>query len=174
MPRSEMEPGRQTASSPYASSSLGDGTALNDALLLSLARARAAGRRHLIVAYTDGIDTASVLDQLTVSRVARQSASVLHLVLSAPARGGTKTGGDEFVVLREIAESTEGGLSTSFRDAVEALHGVLSEFRQSYALQYTPRGVPERGWHELSVRLNRPNAGKLTVHARQGYFAAPE
>ena len=44
---------------------------------------------------------------------------------------------------------------------------ILDEFRSSYVLRYTPRGVDRPGWHEIDVRIVRP--GSFTVRARKGY-----
>jgi hypothetical protein len=45
---------------------------------------------------------------------------------------------------------------------------VLDEFRQRYLVSYSPSGVPQDGWHELTVRVKGRGA---TVRARPGYLA---
>lgn len=62
-------------------------TALNDALIAALVRAVALDRRHLIVAFTDGMDTFSVVDTAKVVEVARRADAVLHLAISNPSSG---------------------------------------------------------------------------------------
>lgn len=44
---------------------------------------------------------------------------------------------------------------------------VLDEVRASYVLYYTPRGVPDTGWHPISVKVTRP--GNYDVRVRPGY-----
>jgi VWFA-related protein len=44
---------------------------------------------------------------------------------------------------------------------------VMDDFRSSYVLYFTPRGVPERGAHTLQVMVR--GAGNVTVRARSGY-----
>ena len=43
---------------------------------------------------------------------------------------------------------------------------VLDDFRTSYVLSYTPRGVTSKGWHEVAVRTKN---SRYTVRARKGY-----
>jgi hypothetical protein len=49
----------------------------------------------------------------------------------------------------------------------DALASTIRDFRTSYVLQYTPRGVPLQGWHELLVEVKPP--GSFTIRARKGY-----
>jgi len=145
------------------------GTALHDALLLALARRPDAGRRQLLVAFTDGVDTTSVVDAATVASVARRAECVLHLVLS------TGYGTDGGILpptersLRAAAEATGGDLYRpgAFGDAVDAFREVFRDFRQSYVLQYAAQGVARGGWHEIKVRVTRE--GRFTIRARKGY-----
>ena len=43
---------------------------------------------------------------------------------------------------------------------------VLEQFRTSYVLYFTPRGVERQGSHTLEVRVKR---AKVEVRARRGY-----
>ncbi|OFW06910.1 MAG: hypothetical protein A3H96_14740 [Acidobacteria bacterium RIFCSPLOWO2_02_FULL_67_36] len=163
-----------TSSHPvFAIAPLGATTSLHDALLLTLARRQHPGRRHLVVAYTDGEDTSSVLDRPAVNAVARRSESVLHLVLSAGA-GQTAPRPEHIRILRQAAEATGGGVSTRFRDAVDTLKQVFADFRESHVLRYTPTDVKAGGWHEITVRLRRADAQRFTLRARKGYAGGPE
>jgi VWFA-related protein len=145
------------------------GTALHEALLLALARRPDAGRRQLLVAFTDGADTTSVVDAATVASVARRAECVLHLVLSPVygAESGTPLPTER--TLRDTAEATGGELHRpgAFGDAVDAFREVFRDFRQSYVLRYSAQGVAHDGWHEIKVRVTRE--GRFTVRARKGY-----
>ena len=74
---------------------------------------------------------------------------------SARCRSGIagETGG--FVTTVEPGEN----LTTKFRR-------VLEDFRSSYVLYFTPRGVDRAGAHTLEVRVKRPG---VDVRARRGY-----
>jgi VWFA-related protein len=158
------DPGPQLFAAPLPAGA----TSMNDALVLALARARHPGRRHLVVAYTDGADTSSVLETVMVTRVARRSDAVLRIVFAADER---RPPDDTLRLLREAAESTGGGVSESSADAAATLRQVFDDFSQSYILRYTPTGVPSTGWHTIAVRLTRPDADRYTVRARKGYSA---
>jgi VWFA-related protein len=43
---------------------------------------------------------------------------------------------------------------------------VLDDFRASYLLSYTPRGVVPAGWHAITVKVKNP---RYTVRTRKGY-----
>jgi hypothetical protein len=73
------------ASPPIERIRLGDQTSLNDALLFSLARERRPDRRHLVFVFTDGFDTASVLDYGSLPEVASRADALLHIVTVRPA-----------------------------------------------------------------------------------------
>ena len=47
---------------------------------------------------------------------------------------------------------------------------VFSDFRQSYVLRYTPKGVEPKGWHEVTVEV--PGVPAATIRARSGYFGS--
>jgi hypothetical protein len=64
------------------------------------------------------------------------------------------------------AHATGGAVHRTNQPAATLL-STIRDFRTSYVLRYTPRGVPLPGWHELRVQVNRP--GSFTVRARQGY-----
>ena len=56
-------------------------TSIYDALTAALMRTRQADRRQIVMAYTDGIETSSVLDGSALVSVAKRSDSVLHVFL---------------------------------------------------------------------------------------------
>lgn len=142
------------------------GTSINDALLLSLVRAPEPGRRQLIVAFTDGIDTASVSSASDVEAVAREARAVLHIALFGGAEGDGAVR-----LLRAAADQTGGDVyaSETFSNAVDAFKQVFEDFRHSYVLRYMPRGVKAEGWHDLTVSLANPGDRRYTISARKGY-----
>jgi VWFA-related protein len=156
---------------PVEAVTLQGGTSLHDALVLALARGPTQGRRHLVVAFTDGHDTTSVADGETLAYVAARADSVLHLVLSG-AYGTDYTLPPAVKSLREAAEESGGEMHPPgrFNDALGAFRRVVEDFRQSYVLRYGLRGVKGEGWHTLEVKLKKPDAQRYTIQARKGYF----
>ena len=151
-----------------------------DALFVALAHAPAAGRRHLIVAMTDGADCGSLLDGARVLDASGRSEAVLHWIyvsnqgdfdeLSVPA-WCTPSDAREVDYVAESAKRTGGDSHRSrFGDpAVRTFAQILDEFRQSYILRYSANGVTGKGWHPVVVQV--PAQAGLTIKARSGYFA---
>jgi VWFA-related protein len=149
-----------------------------DALILALLHQPAAGRRHLVVAFTDGEDGGSVLDSRTIVDVANRVEAVAHVVL-VQSRNDDAAGRPPIWVatgvdirgldrLSEAAERTGGAVYRSTGRLVTAFETVLGDFRASYLLQYTPSGVTKDGWHEIAVGVTRSET--VSVRARRGYF----
>jgi VWFA-related protein len=151
-----------------------------DALLAAFAHQPESGRRHLIVALTDGEDCGSVANGSQVLGVGARSEAVLHVIyVSSSGEMGeyaigavcSPTNPDGPHVMAKAAEQSGGGIHRSrFGDpAVRTFSEVLDEFRQSYVLRYSPKGVDGRGWHR--VRVDVPGRQGLTIRSRNGYFA---
>ena len=152
-----------------------------DALVVALAHQPDAGRRHLIVALTDGEDCGSVADGRRILEMSGRSEAVLHWIYVSNS-GDTP----DFSIsawctphdAREVdytgatAERTGGRKHRSrFGDpAVQTFAQILDEFRRSYVLRYSPENVPPAGWHR--VRVDVPGQSGLTIKARSGYFGA--
>jgi len=72
----------------------------------------------------------------------------------------------------EVAATATGGMHVrTFRDASieKAIDEIGGELHAQYAVSYTPTGSGEYGYHEIEVRVRRPN---LTVRSRPGYYLA--
>jgi hypothetical protein len=182
---SELQSGVGTAGGfkiPLNQQRVGWGAALADALFYALAWPVSADRRNLVIAFTDGWDTASALEMDKVPRIAGRSDAVLHAVLWATPGDGGSGGGlwtsspesgrrmweESYRALDQSVQRTGGTLQRT-QNAAEALAEIISDFRSSYVLRYTPREAPAPGWHEIRVRVKRP--GNFSVRERKGYEA---
>mgnify|MGYP006271696173 CR=1 FL=1 len=137
-------------------------TALFDGLFVGVAATLAEPGRSLVVACTDGRDTASWLTADEVRDAARRANAVIYVV----AAGAAATAGE----LKDIAETT-GGHVIAVRDASayrDELQRILTEFRSRYVLSFTPTGVPAGGFHTLGVAVKQRG---VSVTARRGYFS---
>ena len=136
-----------------------------------------AGRRRLIVLFSDGQDSSSITDAETLLDVARRTTPTVAVVLTSSARQrpasllrtatklGSATVGD---VADQIAGET-GGFVASIEagdNLTSTFRRVLDQFRSSYVLFFTPTGVDRQGSHTLEVRVKRV---KADVRARRGY-----
>jgi VWFA-related protein len=145
------------------------GTALYDAIAASLMRPSQANRRQLVVAFSTGVDTISILGLDAVESLSGLTDAVVHVVVpvngSSRAREAlladasplknlvTRTGGQIFPA------DADGPIGGAFTRAIE-------EFRTSYVLRYMPEGVPSGGWHEITVIVK---GGPFQLHAKKGY-----
>jgi VWFA-related protein len=70
----------------------------------------------------------------------------------------------------EVATAATGGLyQSTFRDhsIEDAIDQIGAELHGQYILAYQPSGSAQYGYHEIEVRVTRPN---LSVRARPGYY----
>lgn len=174
----------------------GGSTSLYDGLAAAMMRTSAPERRHLIVVYTDGLDTSSMVAPASAQQVATATDAVVHAVIVI----------EDLKALRSVrvppsamtgrtAASVAGGLSVAdeqqlpavrpLHDAVvaptggrvfpideeapvgEAFTAAIRAFRTSYVLRYSPSGVNKPGRHSITVSVTR--AGRYEVRARKGY-----
>jgi hypothetical protein len=143
------------------------GVALVDGLFYALAWPVEPDRRHLVVAFTNGWDKWSTLEPDRLPQLAERSDAVLHAVFwSTPSGAQTREWTESYRLVETAARRTGGTIQTTAQ-VPKTLAGILADFRTSYVLQYTPRDVPARGWHELRVKLRRP--GSFTLRTRKGY-----
>ena len=137
-------------------------TSLIDASFAGMLLAESDVGRGLVIVFSDGLDTSSWLRSKAVLDVAKRSDAVVYGVSAGLARSA------EF--LGDLTEQTGGRLFKleSTRSLSAVFLEVLDEFRQRYLLSYSPSGVPQQGWHQLTVRVKGRSA---TVRARPGYLA---
>jgi VWFA-related protein len=156
-------------------------SSVNDGIMAGLLHRSDVGRRHLVVALTDGEDSGSVVSSGQVRDVAGRAEGVLHMVMMS--RSGASSGGyiwgpmaldrSSAARLREAAELTGGQVHDRLLgnpDPVDTFDRILDDFRASYILRYTPTGVEREGWHEVEV--STPSAPRATIRARRGYYGS--
>ena len=137
------------------------------------------GRRQLVVLFSDGQDSSSISDADTLVDVARRSTPTVAVVLLggvAPAAGGAAAQLDE-AGLGELSAISPIRLparpaaswprSVPEDDVTSTFRRVLEQFRTSYVLYFTPKGVERQGSHTLDVRVKN---AKVEVRARRGYI----
>jgi VWFA-related protein len=163
---------------------IGDGGShLFDSITAAAMKTAEPGRRHLIVIFTDGLDTRSVIPAETRDDVLRHSNAVIDLFaistsgrtnssgviyLGGPNAGTVETVGDYDYVLQSIADAA-GGQFYAMRPgdkAASRLKETIDLFRRHYLLRYRPVGVKSSGWHTLKVTVK---SGRYEVVARRGY-----
>ena len=172
-------------------------TSLYDGMAATMMRPGDPGRRQLVVAFTDGRDSTSIVDEKTTLEIARRTDTVVSIVVpvaAADAEIGRRLAQRNTVdSLRGAANVSAGrgqiigsdGIPTALSQLVAPTGGLviplgtgesisrvfkatLEDFRSSYVLQYTAEGVPDEGWHELAVSVKK--RGRYDIRARKGYM----
>ena len=152
-------------------------SAVFDSLAVALTAPVPVGRRQLIMLFSDGQDSSSISDAETLLDVARRSAPTVAMVLAStstkrPAslqRSATKLGTATIADLADQIASDTGGYVVAISpgdNLTSTFRRVLEQFRTTYVLYFTPKGVDRQGTHTLEVRVKR---AKVDVHARRGY-----
>lgn len=165
------------------------GTALHDALLLASTLTNADRRPAVVVAFTDGADTASWTTAPTLVRALEAANVVVFPVGAGLAELPTSLAAlqpslyltsrtwlspdptDAPRLLDRLARATGGSFIRVGRpDALaRTFTEIIDRYRSRYVLSYTPTGVgKDDGWHRIEVKLKGQRG---SVQAREGYVA---
>ena len=148
-------------------------TALYDALGVYLDGTAFQAGEKILVAYTDGGDTRSVMsfsDALT----ALKASDVTVYVVGFLENQGAREKLEQRIRLSQLAEAT-GGLAffpATKADIDEAYGQVTSDVKSRYLIGYVSSNQANDGrWRKLDVRLNRPDLKAAKIRSRKGYYA---
>ncbi len=144
----------------------GNPTRLFDAILFSLDELKNIEGRKVILAFTDGADTASRGGQGEVLRRARDEEVMIYGIGLQSMMQGIRTRPDG--ALRKMADETGGGYF-ELRDTDDlgpTFTRVAQELHSQYLLGFEPR--TDGKVHKIEVRLTRPG---LTARGRRSYQA---
>ena len=149
------------------------GTALYDALWLSLTSLKESAGRKAIVVLTDGRDENN---PGTAPGSAHSLDEVLELQKSVGATIfsiGLGTNVDREVLERLSRDSGgEAYFPAEVGMLAEQYHRVVENLRRRYVLGYTSTNLARDGsWRKVEIK---PRDGRLVVHSRGGYFAPPQ
>jgi Ca-activated chloride channel family protein len=155
----------------------GGSSAVFDSLAVALSTFDAPGRRRLVVLFTDGQDSSSISDAETLLEVARRTTPTVAIILGTPnaerpaslLRTSSTVSRLSVGALSDRLALETGGMVAPLKpgeNLTSKFRRMLQEFRSSYVLYFTPRGVERSGAHTLEVRVKRPG---VDVRARRGY-----
>ncbi|MDX2266690.1 MAG: VWA domain-containing protein [Bryobacter sp.] len=149
----------------------GSGTSLYDAVFLASEQLELREGRKVIIAVTDGGDTASYKKFPDAMEAAQRAEAAVFPILVTPVTNdpGRNVGGENAMQL--MAERTGGRVlfPGSFERLAASYQEVLRDLRTQYLLGFYPRGVEgaKQRFHRLRVEVDRPG---LLVQARTGYY----
>lgn len=148
-------------------------TALYDALGVYLDGTTFQQGEKVVVIYSDGGDTRSVMtygDALT----GLKASDVTVYVVGFLAHQGSREKVEQRMKLTQLAETT-GGVAffpTSQKDIDEAYDQVVEQVSARYMLGYLSSNQREDGsWRKVDVRLVRPDLKTSKVRTRKGYYS---
>jgi VWFA-related protein len=152
-------------------------SAVFDSLAVALSTFDAPGRRPLVVLFSDGQDSSSISDVETLLDVARRTTPTVAIILGSPnperpasvLRTSSSVSTASVGALSDRIALETGGIVAPLKageNLTSRFRRMLQEFRSSYVLYFTPRGVEPSGAHTLEVRVKRPG---VDVRARRGY-----
>jgi len=169
----------------------GSGAPTYDATALALIQPAEGERRRLVLVFTNGKDTSSLVATNLLEPIARRTEAVLYLLrpgpdplrtaerpsdprqlvmtralrpplaMSALDRLAEVTGGTTIFQASGFSKFGPGSYSKAFDQAFDL-------FTKGYVLRYRPRDVLERGWHDIKVIV--PARPAYNVRARSGYY----
>ena len=155
------------------------GTVLFDAVVTAAMLPVEAGRRHVVLVVTGGLDSHSFVDRETrLAILSRTNAAILIVAIATKPRSfiGVRLPGSQYDagsydwLLREVCDATGGRFYDLQPDVpiARTLRGALDGWRTRYVLRYQPAGVAASGWHSLDVKILKP--GKYDITAKRGYW----
>lgn len=153
-------------------------SAIFDSVAVALTAPAPEGRRHLIVLFSDGQDSSSITDPEVLFEVARRTTPTVDIVLASAvpehmASPFARSPGRPPITIGrlydQLARETGGMVvpAAPGENLASTFRRVLADFRSSYVLYFTPRGVDRAGSHTLQVRVKQEGA---EVRARRGYM----
>lgn len=137
-------------------------TAIIDGVFTAMMTAQSEDGRPLVVVFTDGLDTISWMRDADLLNATKRASAVIYTVATGPAR--------QWQFLKDLATATGGraiALGSAKNLQAEFLR-ILTEFRSRYVLSFSPKGVSDTGYHQLTVRSKKRG---VVVTARPGYTA---
>jgi VWFA-related protein len=145
----------------------GDNPALYNALLLTLKDASQYSGRKVVVVFSNGPDTASMVAPEDISELAQSEGIPIYVVSTNEARGDLVS----TAVFQRMTKATGGEayFAKSWKRQQEAFASIREDIGHLYSLSYYPKENPNRGWRAITVKLTGPAAKKYHVRTRSGY-----
>jgi len=150
----------------------GGDTLLRDAIAVYLSRISDDAGRQIVVLFTDGEDSKSLISTIELKELVRSSTVTIYPIVFSGKYSGSAKALEAKALMRELAELTGGEvfLPRTFKDLAPIYAGLLDELAAQYVIGYIPEGDPKPGDHRLRVDVKKEGA---KVRHRRGYRIAP-
>jgi VWFA-related protein len=145
----------------------GDEAALYNGLLLTLRDAAKVPGRKVVIVFSNGPDSASMVAPDDVRAVAEDEGIPIYVISTSDvSRDPISTG-----VFRRLASRTGGKsfFAKTWQKQVEAFESIREDLGNSYTVTYYPAPNPNEGFRKIGVEVKTDVAKKYRVSARPGY-----
>lgn len=149
------------------STTAGDNPALYNALLLTLKDAGQYSGRKVVVVFSNGPDTASMVAPEDISELAQSEGIPIYVISTNEAKQ------DEIstTVFQRMTAATGGEVyfAKNWKRQQQAFAAIRDDVAHLYSLSYYPKSNPNHGWRAIKVKLTGAAARKYHVRTRSGY-----
>ncbi|MFZ5929202.1 MAG: VWA domain-containing protein [Acidobacteriota bacterium] len=145
----------------------GDEAALYNALLLTLRDAAKVPGRKVVIVFSNGPDSASMVAPDDVRAVAEDEGIPIYVISTSDSNKDPISTG----VFRRLAARTGGKsfFARTWQKQVEAFEAIREDLGNSYTVTYYPAPNPNEGFRRITVEIKSDIAKRYRVSARPGY-----
>lgn len=145
----------------------GDEAALYNSLLLTLRDAAKVPGRKVVIVFSNGPDSASMVAPDDVRAVAEDEGIPIYVISTSDASKDPISTG----VFRRLAARTGGKsfFARTWQKQVEAFEAIREDLGNSYTVTYYPAPNPNEGFRRITVEIKSDVARRYRVSARPGY-----
>ncbi len=145
----------------------GDEAALYNSLLLTLRDAAKMPGRKVVIVFSNGPDSASMVAPDDVRAVAEDEGIPIYVISTSDATKDPISAG----VFRRLASRTGGKsfFARTWQKQVEAFEAIREDLGNSYTVTYYPAPNPNEGFRRITVEIKSDIARRYRVSARPGY-----
>jgi VWFA-related protein len=147
-------------------------TALYDALGVYLDGADGQTGQKVLIMYTDGGDSRSVLSQKDVIDLLRASDVTVYVVGYLQHQGSAATAQRQQLDRFAIMTGGQAFFPVSVKEIDKMYEKIQREITARYSIGYTSTDERTNGaWRRVDIRLKRPDLKNVRLRTRDGYFA---
>jgi Ca-activated chloride channel family protein len=147
-------------------------TALYDALGVYLDGADGQTGQKVLIMYTDGGDSRSVLSQKDVIDLLRASDVTVYVVGYLEHQGSAATAQRQQLDRFAIMTGGQAFFPVSLKEIDKMYEKIQREIAARYSIGYTSTDERTNGaWRRVDIRLKRPDLKNVRLRTRDGYFA---
>ena len=145
----------------------GDDAALYNALLLTLRDAARVPGRKVVIVFSNGPDSASMVAPDDVRVVAEDEGIPIYVISTSDINRDPISSN----VFRRLASRTGGKsyFARSWQKQVEAFEAIREDLGNSYTITYYPQPNPNEGFRKISVEVLSDVGKKYRIGVRPGY-----